>query len=146
MKIRIRETAIVKALSIYDYTNNEDGVEYTEQFLRQAGALDDGQFVRGEDGIYVADDETWWRWSDAIAAEEERQRRQEKIDAARRLAEASVAVLESYPDHANHVLGTVYVGMDNGQYWVTDNGEEVNGLTREQAIDIIVENLSNEDE
>lgn len=45
------------------------------------------------------------------------------------------------------VADTTVVGIDeNGKYWVTDNGEEVSDLTREQAIEIIVENLTSDEE
>lgn len=47
-------------------------------------------------------------------------------------------------DHQPVAEATI-VGLNDSGYWVTDNGEEVNGLTREQAIDIIVENLANAD-
>lgn len=42
------------------------------------------------------------------------------------------------------VSGTIMVGHNAAGYWVTDNGEEVFGLTKEKAIDIIVENLTAE--
>lgn len=61
---------------------------------------------------------------------------------ARELATASVQYADAtgYP-----VADTTLVGRDESGYWVADNGEEVNGLTKEQAIEIIVENLSNPD-
>lgn len=37
---------------------------------------------------------------------------------------------------------TVLILEADGTYSVTDNGEEVNGLSKERAIEIIVENLT----
>jgi hypothetical protein len=58
---------------------------------------------------------------------------------ARKLATEAVefADTEGYP-----VEDTTVVGKDDSGYWVTDNGEEVNGLSKAQAIEIIVENLT----
>ena len=39
----------------------------------------------------------------------------------------------------------VVVGFTDGEYWVTDNGEEVDNLSREQAIKIIIENLTSDE-
>lgn len=62
---------------------------------------------------------------------------------ARQLAETAVASLTK-GDH-QPVADATIVGIDDTGYWVTDNGEEVNGLSKEQAIDIIVENLADDD-
>lgn len=40
------------------------------------------------------------------------------------------------------VAETTVVGINESGYWVTDNGEEVSGLTKDGAIEIIVENLA----
>lgn len=46
-------------------------------------------------------------------------------------------------DPAYVANSTVVVGAaKDGTFWVADNGEEVDGLTRDQAIDTIVENLA----
>lgn len=44
------------------------------------------------------------------------------------------------------VAGTVVAGLDDLGYWVADNGEEIKGLTKEQAVEIIVENLTQDEE
>ncbi len=63
---------------------------------------------------------------------------------ARKLA---IEEIEHADAEGNPVADTTVVGKDEYGYWVTDNGEEVSGLTKEQAIEIIVENLaSSEDE
>jgi len=59
---------------------------------------------------------------------------------ARALAIQSVNSLKAIGEN-EPVADTTVVGRDDSGYWVTDNGEEVNGLTRDQAIEIIVENL-----
>lgn len=59
---------------------------------------------------------------------------------ARKLAEEAIqnADREGYP-----VADTTVVGIDkDGYFWVTDNGEEVNHLLRDRAVEIIVENLT----
>lgn len=58
---------------------------------------------------------------------------------ARKLA---VAAIELADAEGQPVAETTVVGKDSNGYWVTDNGEEVNGLSKEQAIEIIVENLT----
>ena len=44
--------------------------------------------------------------------------------------------------NGTHVADAVYIGRDDDGYWVTDNGEEVRGLTAEQAERIATENLN----
>ncbi len=63
---------------------------------------------------------------------------------ARQLAEEAI----EYADTEGHFLGgTIVVGIDlAGKFWVADNGEEVNGLTEQGAIEIIVENLTSDKE
>lgn len=58
---------------------------------------------------------------------------------ARRIAVEAVEYADGdgYP-----VADTTVVGIDDNGYWVADNGEAVNGLTKDQAIEIIVENLT----
>lgn len=63
--------------------------------------------------------------------------------AARKLAIESI---EHADAEGQPVANTTVVGKDDNGYWVTDNGEEVNGLTKEQAIEIIVENLTANDD
>lgn len=58
---------------------------------------------------------------------------------ARKLA---IETIEHADEAGQPVADTTLVGKDANGYWVTDNGEEVNGLTKEQAIEIIIENLS----
>lgn len=58
---------------------------------------------------------------------------------ARKLA---IETIEYADAEGEPVADTTVVGKDANGYWVTDNGEEVNGLTKEQAIEIIVENLT----
>lgn len=61
--------------------------------------------------------------------------------------ELAVKTIEFADAEGAPVADTTVVGKDGNGYWVTDNGEEVSGLTKEQAIEIIVENLaSDEDE
>lgn len=60
---------------------------------------------------------------------------------ARKLAVTAINSI-SQPGEHEPVADTTIVGMDSNGYWVTDNGEEVNHLTRDKAIDIIVENLT----
>jgi hypothetical protein len=62
-------------------------------------------------------------------------------ETARTLAIRSIDALTNSGEH-EPVADTTVVGLDASGYWVTDNGEEVNGLTREQAIEIIVENIA----
>lgn len=57
---------------------------------------------------------------------------------ARKLA---VETIEFADAEGQPVEYTTVVGIDENGYWVSDNGEAVNGLTKEQAIEIIVENL-----
>lgn len=65
---------------------------------------------------------------------------------ARKLAVESVNNI-SQTGEVVPVADTTIVGIDqDGNYWVTDNGEEVNSLTKEQAIEIIVENLTADEE
>lgn len=65
-----------------------------------------------------------------------------KAAAARKLA---IKEIEFADAEGNSVADTTVVGIDSdGKYWVTDNGEEVDNLTKEQAIEIIVENLTAE--
>lgn len=62
---------------------------------------------------------------------------------ARQLA---TEVIESLVmNHIEPVADTTVAGLSDSGYWVTDNGEEVSGLTKEKAIEIIVENLTNDD-
>jgi hypothetical protein len=56
--------------------------------------------------------------------------------------ELAVKAIEFADSEGNSVADTTVVGIDGNGYWVTDNGEEVNGLTKADAIDIIVENLT----
>lgn len=58
---------------------------------------------------------------------------------ARKLA---IEEIEYADAEGNPVADTTVVGKDEFGYWVTDNGEEVSGLTKEKAIEIIVENLT----
>ena len=63
---------------------------------------------------------------------------------ARQLAEDAIAVLTG-PGDSEWVEDMTVVGLHSdgsGLYFVTDNGEEVNGLTKAEAIEIIVENLT----
>ena len=41
-----------------------------------------------------------------------------------------------------YVGDAVYIGKDENGYWVTDNGEEINGLSAEDAARIAEENLN----
>lgn len=63
--------------------------------------------------------------------------------AARKLA---IETIEYADAEGQPVAETTVVGLTDGKYWVTDNGEEVDGLTKEQAIEIIVENLTSDEE
>lgn len=54
---------------------------------------------------------------------------------------ATVAVDKVKMDDHEFVKSTIIVGLNSDGYWVTDNGEEVAGLTKEKAIEIITENL-----
>lgn len=58
--------------------------------------------------------------------------------------ELAIVIVETADSVGQPVADTTVVGRDadTGLFWVTDNGEEVNGLSREQAIEIIVENLT----
>lgn len=59
---------------------------------------------------------------------------------ARKLAVETVEYADS---EGQPVADTTVVGLgDDGLYWVTDNGEQVNGLTKAEAIEIVVENLT----
>jgi hypothetical protein len=59
---------------------------------------------------------------------------------ARKLA---VEIIEFCHAEGQPIAETTVVGIDaEGKYWVADNGNVVPGLTKEQAIDIIVENLA----
>lgn len=42
---------------------NENGIDFTKDFIGNWGALSDGQFTWSEEGAYVADEDTfeWWR-------------------------------------------------------------------------------------
>lgn len=65
------------------------------------------------------------------------------IQAARQLA---IETIEHADAEGTPVADTTVVGIDANGYWVADNGEEVNSLTKLQAIEIIVENLTADDE
>lgn len=55
---------------------------------------------------------------------------------ARKLA---IETIEHTDAEGEPVAETTVVGIDaEGKYWVTDNGEEVSGLTKAGAIEIIV--------
>lgn len=58
---------------------------------------------------------------------------------ARKLA---IEAIEHADAEGEPVAQTTVVGKDEYGYWVTDNGEEVSGLSKEKAIEIIVENLT----
>lgn len=45
-------------------------------------------------------------------------------------------------DHEPVADATVAGRDRDGRYWVADNGESIEGLTKAQAIEIIVENLT----
>jgi hypothetical protein len=50
---------------------------------------------------------------------------------AKVLAEAALATVDSTPgDTYEYVGSTVVVGRDTHGYWVADNGDEANGLSR----------------
>lgn len=61
---------------------------------------------------------------------------------AQQARELAIATIEHADAEGQPVADTTVVGFTNGFYWVTDNGEEVDRLTKEQAIEIIVENLT----
>lgn len=64
---------------------------------------------------------------------------------AKAIAETALTTVDAggYDDTYEYVgATTIVVGRDNHGYWVTDNGEEVNGLTRTQAKAAIIENLT----
>lgn len=63
--------------------------------------------------------------------------------AARKLA---LETIEHADAEGQPVADATVVGLTEGKYWVTDNGEEVSNLTKEQAVEIIVENLTSDDE
>jgi len=56
----------------------------------------------------------------------------------------AIKAIQFADEEGQPVADTTVVGKDTNGYWVTDNGEEVSGLTKEEAIKIIVENLTNE--
>lgn len=60
---------------------------------------------------------------------------------ARKLAVEAIE-LAGLGSEGEPVAQTTVVGKDEYGYWVTDNGEEVSGLSKEKAIEIIVENLT----
>lgn len=61
---------------------------------------------------------------------------------AKALQLAVFAVADATSD-GTPVAETTVVGIDeDGLYWVIDNGEQVNGLSRDEAIQIIIENLT----
>lgn len=60
---------------------------------------------------------------------------------ARKLATETIETITL--NECEPVADTTIVGLSDSGYWVTDNGEEVSGLTKIQAIEIIVENLAN---
>lgn len=65
---------------------------------------------------------------------------------ARQARELATATIERADAEGQPVADTTVVGKDDNGYWVTDNGEEVSGLTKEKAIEIIVENLTSDEE
>ena len=72
-------------------------------------------------------------------------KRQDKRQEATAIAETALTVVDTggYDDTYEYVgATTIVVGRGNHGYWVADNGEETNGLTRTQAKQIIIENLS----
>lgn len=54
---------------------------------------------------------------------------------------ATAAVAAVNDEYVAYVADSTYVGRDVAGYWVSDNGEEVGGLTADQAVEVIVENL-----
>jgi hypothetical protein len=62
---------------------------------------------------------------------------------ARKLAEQAIEVAS---EEGEPVADMTVVGKDSSGYWVEDNGEVVNGLTKERAIEVIVENLAADEE
>lgn len=61
---------------------------------------------------------------------------------ARQHATLVVDRIHTDTDDYYPVNGTIVAGHNQDGYWVTDNGEEVSGLSKEKAIEIIVENLT----
>ena len=59
------------------------------------------------------------------------------------IAKNAVESLSGRNDHTIIASTTVVVGIDGDDtYWVADNGEEVTGLTKERAIEIVAGNLA----
>jgi hypothetical protein len=66
MKIIIKETSEVKALSIID---PKSGVDYISDFIGNTGALIDGQFEWDEDrDAYVCNQDTYEWWNTVVTA------------------------------------------------------------------------------
>lgn len=104
-------------------------MQLTDAQIRQIEALTAAGFGNRSDVVRIAVDRMY------------REEMTMKAQQARQLAAESVefADEEGYP-----VADTTVVGKDDNGFWVTDNGEEVSGLTKDQAIEIIVENLTAE--
>lgn len=139
INIRIVQDRIKQEIEMDTYYINEEmlGDTATEQDARRMVEL---LAARGYDVAYghgYGQDEdaiptaVWEECLDIISRGD--------ADEARRIAVEAVEYAdgEGYP-----VAGTTVVGIDDNGYWVSDNGEEVNGLTKEQAIEIIIENLT----
>lgn len=49
--------------------------------------------------------------------------------------------IKNASETGTHIADAVHIGKDENGYWVTDNGEEINGLSAEDAARIAKENL-----
>ena len=50
--------------------------------------------------------------------------------------------IKNADETGTHIADAVYIGKDENGYWVTDNGEEISGLSAEDAARIAEENLN----
>ncbi|GIV81740.1 MAG: hypothetical protein KatS3mg051_1094 [Anaerolineae bacterium] len=109
MRVYVPDSGLEATLSIVD---PDTGVNYAQDFIGNAGALSDGQFVFSEEhGAYLCSSETleWW-----VEVLEEYQALEDRIHSLERmhgwervqrvLDEVPAADLEDYPGRANTAL------------------------------------------
>lgn len=104
MNIKIRETGEVKELSICHSGN----IEWTQDLIGNAGALNDGQFKYDYDAdVYVSDQDTYDWWAQYIADHEATEREIVELAGKLGISESDIrdrisdamAGINDYEDH-----------------------------------------------
>lgn len=102
MKVKIRETGKIEDLSI----KSENGVNWVNDLVGNAGALDDGQFVyEYDEDVYLADQATFDWWAGYIADTNQTDREIAELSAKIGVSESDIReriaaeMTDDYGDH-----------------------------------------------